>query len=214
MSVQEYRNDAGKLHRVGGPAHVVQYPDGDEEHYYNNGIHHRIGGPAVHGPNYTEYWLEGQLHRDGGPSVVYHKGDEDGNGLGQELYHLHGVIVTKELSMMTDEEFQPSVFFKEKNVEVRREIIRKFGIERIFTRTNKRKESYLKVGEGLSLDVEGDYELFRICLGTNLFGTYLKMKNPSIDAFHMEGVPHEIKTVKDAISWRNHGLIGPPEILS
>ena len=72
----------------------------------------------------------------------------------------------------------------------------------------------LKEGEGRILDQRDDYELVRIRLTDEILGNYLKMKNPSIGTFHMEGVPPEIETVTEALSWRNHGLEGDPEILS
>ena len=210
----EHTDKEGRPHKDDGPAIAYKYPDGTETQWYKHGRKHRIGGPAIDGPNYTEYWLEGQPHHDGGPSITYHKGNPDGTGIGQKLYHLHGVQVSEELATMTDQDFDPSMFFEEKNVEVRREIIRKFGIERIFKTTKKTNEDKLKQGEGMILDAQDDYELIRIRLTKETLGTYLKMKNPSIGTFHMEGVPHEIKTVEDAISWRNHGLKGNPEILS
>jgi len=210
----EHKDEKGRPHNEDGPAIAYKLKYGVEEQWYKHGRKHRIGGPAVDGPNYTEYWLEGVLHNDGGPSITYHKGNPDGTGVGQQLFHLHGVQVTEELAMMTDQDFDPKIFYAEKNVEVRREIIRKFGIERIFKTTDKTNDNNLKEGEGMILDSRDDYELIRIRLTKETLGTYLKMKNPSIGTFHMEGVPHEIKTVDAAISWRNHDIEGDPEILS
>lgn len=42
------QNRGGELHRTGGPAYVVRYPDGCfREEYYANNQRHRVGGPAV-----------------------------------------------------------------------------------------------------------------------------------------------------------------------
>lgn len=44
--------------------------DGLEE-YWENGVRHRIGGPAIIGKDFEEYWEHGLRHRDGGlPAVV------------------------------------------------------------------------------------------------------------------------------------------------
>lgn len=211
--LEEKRNENGNLHCEDGPAIVRRYEDGSMEYeYYNDGRKHRLDGPAIDGPNSTEYWVEGQPHRDGGPSIIYHKGDDNGNGVGQTLFHLHGVIVPQNIAEATDANFDHDWFYKEKNVEVRREIIRKFGLERIVKIVEKGK---LKIGEGRILDTEEGYELWYIRLTKETYGNYLKMQNPSVpDVWHLEGVSPNCKTVKDALEWRNHGLKGNPKKLT
>jgi hypothetical protein len=88
---------------------------------------------------------------------------------------------------------------KEKNVDVRRELIRKIGIERFV----------LKAGAKV-LDKCGDYELLSIKLSDNVSDArYLKMRNPSIGIFHVEGV--EGNTVQEALNFRAGALIGAGE---
>lgn len=204
-----YIND--KLSRTDGPAITTIQEIGKTEEWFYEGRRHRADGPAYISPCSIEYYVEGELHRDGGPSMEFIEGDENGVGAGDKKYHLHGVSVSKELAEATDADFDRNWFFKEENVEIKREIIRKFGIERIFKVVDK-KEKDLDVGECFMLDEEkeNNYELIRGRLTESIFGTYLKMKNPSIGTFHLEGVPHEIKTVNEAIVWRNGGLKNRP----
>lgn len=206
-----YYDEENRLSRTDGPAVISESESGLQEEWYFEGKRHRIDGPALVNSWVIEYWVEGNLHRDGGPSVEYLEGDDDGNGLGQKLYHLNGVLVSKELAEAKDVDFNRDWFFREENVEIKREIIRKFGIERIFKVVDKTEDD-LEIGECLILDEEkeNNYELLRGRLTEDVFGTYLKMKNPSIGTFHLEGVPHEIKTVDEAIIWRNGGIKGRP----
>jgi hypothetical protein len=81
---------------------------------------------------------------------------------------------------------------KETNVEVRRELLRKIGVER-----------FLAVAKSKTLHKRGNYELLSIDLSAELPGRrYLKMLNPSIGIWHVEGVPQECKTVEQALHSR------------
>ena len=91
---------------------------------------------------------------------------------------------------------------KEKNAEVRREGIRKIGIERVCQKLKTK-----------TLDIDGDYELMLLDLGDNRERPYLKMRNPSIGVYHIEGVAPNIKTVDEALNWRN-GTKEKPAILT
>ena len=126
-----------------------------------------------------------QLHADKKPALKY----KDGFC----LWRLNGVKVSKELVLMDAKDIDPNIIFKEKNVEIRREIIRKVGIENIF---KKIKHEIIEQNEV--------YELLKIPLGENIEGMYLKMKNPSIDAIHIEGVPLECDSIEKALAWRNY----------
>jgi hypothetical protein len=57
------------------------------------------------------------------------------------------------------------------------------------------------------------YELLILNMGDGRRRPYLKMKNPSIKTWHIEGVAPEIKTVKEALAWRN-GTDEAPEVLT
>lgn len=78
----------------------------------------------------------------------------------------------------------------EKNVEIRRELIRKIGIDVFIQRCGAKV-----------IDKKNNYELLSIKLSDEApDARYLKMKNPSINTWHVEGV--EGNTVEEAINWR------------
>ena len=125
----------------------------------------------------------GMLHNEKGMSVQY----ADGFG----VYSLNGVRVSKELIMTPAEKLNPQILLKEQNAEIRREIVRKIGIERVCQ----------KLGAKV-LDKKNDYELLNLDIG-NRVRPYLKMLNPSIGTYHIEGVHPNCKTVEQALNWRN-----------
>ncbi len=101
---------------------------------------------------------------------------------------------------MGADKIAPDVLLKEANAEVRREIVRKVGVERLEKKLKPRV-----------LDKWGDYELhdysehFR---NMRCKPVYLKMKNPSIGAWHYEGVnirEMSAPTCKAALEWRLKG---------
>jgi hypothetical protein len=128
--------------------------------------------------------VNGRLHKDGAPSIKYADGFS--------VWSLNGVQVKKEIAETPAEDLNPKMILKEGNAEVRREIVRKIGIERVCESLNARV-----------IDTFGDYELLNLSLGDGRVRPYLKMKNPSIGTFHIEGVHPDCKTCKEALAWRN-----------
>jgi hypothetical protein len=126
----------------------------------------------------------GVLHCDNAPAIRYTDGFS--------IWCLNGVSVPQEIIETSAEKLNPELIVKEQNAEVRREIVRKIGIDRVCQKLGARV-----------LDKQGDYELIDINLGENRYRPYLKMKNPSIGVFHIEGVATECKTVQEALKWRN-----------
>ena len=126
---------------------------------------------------------QNQPHCEDGPSHRWRDG--------WELYHLNGVKVRRELVMTPADKLDPKMILTEQNVEIRREIIRKIGIERCLEHLNAK-----------ILDTKGDYELVSIDLGMERRSVGLKMKNPSIGVWHLEFVPFTTKTVQEAINFR------------
>ena len=126
---------------------------------------------------------QSQLHCESGPAIAYPDG--------WEIYALNGVRLSKELVMTPAEQLDPQLVTKEQNAEVRREIVRKIGVEILCQRLGSKV-----------LDKHGDYELITLNLGDDRVRPYLKMRNPSIGVFHIEGVAPHIKTVQQAINWR------------
>jgi hypothetical protein len=127
---------------------------------------------------------EGRLHRDGGPAVQF----RDGWG----LWALHGVQVPREIAETPWKELDPRRLVQERNAEVRREMVRKIGIERVCQGLDAR-----------CVDRQGEYELLLLDLGDGQRRPYLKMRNPSIGVYHIEGVPPDIERVAQALAWRN-----------
>jgi len=65
-----YQN--GIRHRVDGPA--VEYADGTK-HWYQNGQLHRVDGPAIERANGDKFWCQnGKYHRTDGPAVEHTDG--------------------------------------------------------------------------------------------------------------------------------------------
>jgi hypothetical protein len=128
----------------------------------------------------------GLLHRDGGPAWEYSDGLRG--------WALNGVRVPQALAELPGEKIDPKLVVEETNAEVRREIVRKIGVERVC----------MKLGSKL-IDKKDEYELITLDLGDGRKRPYLKMRNPSIATWHLEGVPPDISTVQEAINWRAYG---------
>ena len=139
----------------------------------------------------------GRLHCTDGPAIAYPDG--------WAIYALNGVAVPEALVMTPTHELNPQLILTEKNAEVRREIVRKIGIESVVQ----------KLG-GKQLDQWHDYELLELFIpGMRTKPRYLKMKNPSIGVWHIEGVPPEITTCRGALAWRDGETeYEPPTVLT
>ena len=124
------------------------------------------------------------LHRETGPALTY-----DDNGL-SDIYALNGIMMKKEYVMTPAEQLNPKDIIAESNVDVRRELIRKIGIERMLEQLNH-----------TVIDKVGNYELLNVELSPELKNCrYLKMQNPSVGVWHLEGV--EGDSVTEALNFR------------
>lgn len=126
----------------------------------------------------------GRLHCDNGPALIWVNGDKE--------WALNGVSVSQVLVETPFSELNAKELLRTDNVEERREIIRKIGIERV-----------CRDLEATVVDECGNYELLLLDIGDNRQRPYLKMKNPSIGTYHIEGVHPEYGTVEQALNWRN-----------
>ena len=136
------------------------------------------------------------LHCTDGPALSYN-GDN-------EIYALNGVSMPKKYVLTGEENITAEMVMKETNVEIRRELLRKVGIERILN------DLPHKV-----LDTVGNYELYSLDLSDELTNCkYLKMTNPSVGCFHLEGIEPSINTVEEALKWRNNNMFVDAEILT
>ena len=142
-------------------------------------------------------YSDGELHCNHGPATY------DGE---QCRYYLHNVEVPDWLITTPASRLDPARFTTIFNAEVRREFVRKVGIDMIIQRCG-----------ATTIDKQGDYELLSLSIpetpaAHELFmpnwrialmeWRYLKMKNPSIGTWHVEGVPNQCRTVMDALRWR------------
>jgi hypothetical protein len=130
-----------------------------------------------------------RLHKDGGAAILYPDG--------WSIYALHGVNVPDWLALRKPHEFSPTEDFRKKdldNIEVRREYVRKVGVERCLT----------QLGWAL-LDKDGNYELGGVVMGDSR-RVYLKMLNPSVEGiWHIEAVHPSCENVQQAKNWRAYG---------
>lgn len=111
---------------------------------------------------------------------------------GFRLHSLNGVTVS-EVFFLPASKIDPVMILRESNAEARREIIRKIGIEKV-----------IQALGGTVLDKWRSYELIALDVpGMRARPTYLKMLNPSVGVWHVEGVPPEIKTCREALAWRD-----------
>jgi hypothetical protein len=141
---------------------------------------------------------QGRLHKDGAMALSY----PDGWG----IYALNGLQMKPEYVLTRAEELSPDVILAEQNTDIRRELIRKVGVERMLAKLPHRV-----------LDKQGDYEVLSVDLGETVRDArYLKMLNPSIGTWHIEGIdPQRVcNTVEKAINWRNSHWFANAEVLT
>jgi len=147
-------------------------------------------------PVSVQYNARGQFHCADAPALEWRNGAKE--------YFLNGVRVSEGVVMCPPDQIDAKIFLTERNMEVRREIIRRVGIEILISRLG-----------GKVLDRWNDYELIQLNIpDMRITPTYLKMRNPSIGTFHVEGVPPDITTCRQALSWRVGGLNWEPEQLT
>jgi hypothetical protein len=146
----------------------------------------------------------GQLHSVDSPAIEWRDG--------YKLYFLNGVPVTEEIVMTHSTRLDPMLVVRERNAEVRREIVRKIGIERVIQKLGGNTIDTYKGRYG-----DLDYKLVTLSIdGMNTKPIYLVMKNPSLGTWHAEGVPPNIRTCKEALAWRDgdEGEYVDPDIIT
>ena len=107
---------------------------------------------------------------------------------GWGLYCLNGIRVPEQLVTTQAEQLDCQFILKERNAEIRREFVRKAGIEKVCRDLHARR-----------IDQRDSYELLLLNLGDGRERPYLKMKNPSIGVYHIEGVASDCRTVQQAL---------------
>lgn len=131
------------------------------------------------------------LHKDGDMAVEF----RDGWG----IYVLNGVRVNKEIAVTPHYQLNPELLLTEKNAEVRKEIIRKIGAERLYQKLNGKV-----IDEWINEKLRLPYKLIKIEIVNRKPYMILYMKNPSVEGvFHAEFVPPEIKTCQEALAFQD-----------
>jgi hypothetical protein len=122
-----------------------------------------------------------QCHADGRPAFCLPE---------ESLYFLNGIPMEEWMVMTHAESIPPKKILEVINADQRRELLRKVGIERFIASVGAKE-----------VDRYGDYTLLSIDFNGGP-RTYLKMLNPSIGVWHVEGVSNECRTVAEALRWR------------
>lgn len=130
-----------------------------------------------------------RFHKDGGMAIRY----RDGAG----GYFLNGVRMRPDYVVRDAEQITPLEVMHEGNVDCRRELMLKVGIGRMLSQMKHR-----------IIDRRDSYELLSVQLDQSVpDARYLKMVNPSIGAFHIEGVPPDCDTVQKALNFRAGSIL-------
>jgi hypothetical protein len=136
-------------------------------------------------PSVQSINAQGRLHLNNGPALLCRDGFP--------IYALNGIRMKPEHVLTTAEMLSPETVLAETNADIRRELIRKVGVERMLAKLPHKV-----------LEKRGNYELLSIRLSDEVRDArYLKMINPSVGCFHVEGVAPECKTVNESLNWRN-----------
>jgi len=132
---------------------------------------------------------EGKIHCEGAPAIQYPDGFS--------VWGLNGVRVTKEIAETPFDKLDVKLILQEKNAEVRREIVRKIGIERVCKELNAKTIEKGKDHAG------NPCELLLLDLQDGRKRPYIKLENPSISCYHIEGLPPEVSSLEMAFNFRN-----------
>ena len=126
-----------------------------------------------------------KLHADGKPALEYRDGTK--------LWCLNGVNVSEKIAEIPAKDLDPFRLLVIKNAEIRKEFVKKVGIEKILS------ELKTKI-----IDRKKKYKLISLDAGDEKEWLYLEMKNPSTGDTHLESVHPDCETVNQALAWRNN----------
>ena len=141
-------------------------------------------------PERIEISGSGMLHCEQGPAAQFRDSCA--------VWALNGVAVPQWLVETPVEQIEPRRVVEIDNASIRREFVRKVGMERICHALS-----------AACMDKQGDYELLLLDLGNGRRRPFLKMLNPSIGTWHIEGVDASCQTVDEALTWRNGTSVKP-----
>jgi len=135
------------------------------------------------------------LHNEEGPAIEFR------NGTG--LHYINGVNIPAFIVEASPDELNGQLILKYSNVEVKRIILNKIGVDKACRDLKARV-----------VNQEPGYRLLEITYGDNITGRALEMDSRSVAGVkHMEGVPNDCRTVSEALEFRNSAS-GRPIILT
>ena len=128
---------------------------------------------------------------------------------GVKYYMAYGNLIPSWIVTTPIKDITKDMILKEKNADYRRYLIERIGIEKYM-----QIMGVDKVLDTYKSSVGGLYELIQLNIDNDR-AVYLKMKNQSEHVYHIEGVPNNVKTVKEALQYRN-GMVSfkEPKFLS
>ena len=143
-----------------------------------------------------------QLHRDGGLAVEY----RDGTGFAW----LHGVEVPDWVACTPVSKLSVQKIMAEKNVDVRREGLRRIPLARLLKDT---KAKLLDKVRDAKKGKHWDYQLYELDFGDNKKRVCLRMHDVASDGYPIERVDDSCKTVLGALAMRDgEDTYRPPSI--
>jgi hypothetical protein len=142
-----------------------------------------------------------------GPAIKYRDG--------VSIWRINGIPMPAYICDTPAEKLDPFYYTTIQNNEVRREFIRKVGVERLLSVCPHKLLDMCadKLKKGAS------YELYRIDFGIGMQRVYLKMVNHSEGIFHLEPVHPDCGTIREALNYRRYGVLSgiedwDPEVLT
>lgn len=148
------------------------------------------------------------LHNMNAPALEYATG-ADGSEF--KLYYINGVEVPDWVVTTPAADLDAKKILKITNVDVRREALRKMGPENLIKQLKGKTLDKVAITKDNMADfgytnLRKDgmaYKLVELDIGDDFKVKYLQMSNPSLEHEHLEGVPNDCQTVKDALAFRN-----------
>lgn len=128
----------------------------------------------------------------------YSNGSGYGYGNGYGYSNGYGSGCGADFSQFPSKYLDPILVLKETNIEIRRDLIEAIGISRVIQKLGAK-----------SIEKKGNYELLNFNIIDGNFRPYLKMLNPSVGVWHVEGVRPSCNTIKKALNWRNQSTEKP-----
>jgi uncharacterized protein DUF6745 len=115
---------------------------------------------------------------------------------GWSIWHLNGVRVEQWMAESHPDDMDARRILQVENVDQRRELIRRMGMERIVSQLEP------AVLDTERREVGGEYRLLAVEMNHGEPWRFLQMVNQSTGATHIEAVPRECESVRHALNWR------------